>query len=84
MRLGNAGSTLNVGAAAESDYQYPPVVVLDLADDPVVTDPVTPKAAEGTRQGSALVPGVFADRNPVVHKINDAPGNAPVESSELV
>lgn len=58
---------------ADGDDQHGQPVVLDLAHDAVITDPVAPKSGIVACQGLAEAAGVVIDGDPRLQVAKDAP-----------
>jgi hypothetical protein len=46
---------------------------MDITNNPVITNPVSPKSAEWTDQCFATGSGIFQNSRTIIHEIDDAP-----------
>ena len=72
---------VNLPAMTNCQNQDNHVFVLDVAQYPIVSNPVSPEAGVVTLQRFSKMPGVFASLNPVVEPVENALLNRPVQFS---
>ncbi len=78
-------SAVEILAVADLDHKDEKRPILDLADQPVVPDAISPQCREGrTAQRLALVTRIGMRRDPLVHEINQMPGCLPIELAQLL
>jgi predicted nuclease of restriction endonuclease-like (RecB) superfamily len=57
---------INISPMAHGNHQHHQLLIPDLTQNPVITDPVTPQACEIRFEPLAKAPGIFFARNPFV------------------
>ncbi len=74
---------VNLPAMTNCQNQDNHVFVLDVAQYPIVSNPVSPEAGVVTLQRFSKMPGVFASLNPIVEPVENTFLNRPVQFSQL-
>lgn len=55
------------------------LLIMDITDNPVITNPVSPKPAKWTGQCFATGSGIFQNSHTISHEIDNAPGSLFIE-----
>jgi hypothetical protein len=74
---------VHLSAMADCQNQYNHLFVLNVAQHPVVSDPVSPESGPVALQRFSEVPGVFAPLNSIIEPVENPLLNRPGQFSQL-